>query len=488
LRPHAENARIYGDHADADLVESVRMHGILNPLLVTRDGQIISGHRRADAAQKAGLRQVPAVVFESADDLDILEALIESNRQRSRTNEQIGREFGLTKWIYNERVSRQGVREDIHGTSGNQLTKVPTRPGRQAAEALGVSHVTANRAEAVVKVIDELKSNGKDREAGQLRTVLNGNVGKAYANAREAGWLQSRGSVEREQSRRYVTLKEWRVMDAPTRAAVLVAGDRGNTSLNAQDENSIEWALRSWNPVTGCLHNCSYCYARDIANRFYESKFAPVLWPDRLWAPSNVKVPAEASTQIAYKNVFTCSMADLFGRWVPTEWIEAVLDVVRDNHQWNFLFLTKFPGRLSEFRFPTNAWVGATVDAQARVPFVEKAFASVTASVKWLSCEPLLEPLQFERLDLFQWIVLGGASRSTETPDFRPPRRWITDLERQAIDAGCKVYEKTNLLERLRQYPGAQSTVDVDVPVEFKMGYLQRDLKDWQTYEREVTR
>jgi protein gp37 len=122
------------------------------------------------------------------------------------------------------------------------------------------------------------------------------------------------------------------------------------------------------------------------------------------------------------------------------------------------------------------------------VPFVEKAFASVTASVKWLSCEPLLEPLQFERLDLFQWIVLGGASRSTETPDFRPPRRWITDLERQAIDAGCKVYEKTNLLERLRQYPGAQSTVDVDVPVEFKMGYLQRDLKDWQTYEREVTR
>jgi protein gp37 len=337
-------------------------------------------------------------------------------------------------------------------------------------------------------VIDELKSNGKDREAGQLRTVLNGNVGKAYANAREAGWLQSRGSVEREQSRRYVTLKEWRVMDAPTRAAVLVAGDRGNTSLNAQDENSIEWALRSWNPVTGCLHNCSYCYARDIANRFYESKFAPVLWPDRLWAPSNVKVPAEASTQIAYKNVFTCSMADLFGRWVPTEWIEAVLDVVRDNHQWNFLFLTKFPGRLSEFRFPTNAWVGATVDAQARVPFVEKAFASVTASVKWLSCEPLLEPLQFERLDLFQWIVLGGASRSTETPDFRPPRRWITDLERQAIDAGCKVYEKTNLLERLRQYPGAQSTVDVDVPVEFKMGYLQRDLKDWQTYEREVTR
>ena len=57
--------------------------------------------------------------------------------------------------------------------------------------------------------------------------------------------------------------------------------------MNAQDNDSIDWAKFSWNPVTGCLHNCPYCYARDIAERFYPEKFAPTLHLDRLAAPFN---------------------------------------------------------------------------------------------------------------------------------------------------------------------------------------------------------
>jgi protein gp37 len=169
-------------------------------------------------------------------------------------------------------------------------------------------------------------------------------------------------------------------------------------------------------------------------------------------------------------------MADLFGRWVPDAWIDAVLAVVRENQQWNFLFLTKFPIRLTEFSFPANAWLGTSVDAQARIPNAEKAFARVQGGVKWLSCEPMLERLTFTRLDLFDWVVVGGASRSSQTPDFRPPREWVTHLERQAAAAGCKVYEKTNLLERRREYPGAPTAEPVVVPDAFKMGYLQRDV------------
>jgi protein gp37 len=86
----------------------------------------------------------------------------------------------------------------------------------------------------------------------------------------------------------------------------------------------------------------------------------------------------------------TCSLA----RWltysvagVPREWIEAVLEQVAANPQWTFLFLTKFPQRLAEFDFPINAWVGTTVDAQARVRNAEVAFAKVRATVRWLSLE-----------------------------------------------------------------------------------------------------
>src|SRR5262249_55475389 len=139
------------------------------------------------------------------------------------------------------------------------------------------------------------------------------------------------------------------------------------------------------------------------------------------------------------------SMADIFGRWVPTEWIEAVLTQVRSAKDWNFLFLTKFPNRMAEFDFPKNAWVGTSVDLQVRVKAAEKAFAGVNAKVKWLSIEPLLEPIKFERLDLFQWMVIGGASKSTKTPEWKPPSKWIYDLTKQADEAGCKYYAKSNL-------------------------------------------
>ena len=146
-------------------------------------------------------------------------------------------------------------------------------------------------------------------------------------------------------------------------------------------------------------------------------------------------------------------MADLFGKWVPVEWIEAVLDQVRGNPQWNFLFLTKFPIRMVDFEFPANAWVGTSVDRQYAVERAEKAFRKITAAVKFLSCEPLLEPLQFTSLDMFDWVIIGGASKSTQTPEWRPPRDWIYNLENQAQEAGCMIYEKTNLWERIRDYP-----------------------------------
>jgi protein gp37 len=147
-------------------------------------------------------------------------------------------------------------------------------------------------------------------------------------------------------------------------------------------------------------------------------------------------------------------MADLFGRWVPKEWIEAVLDVVRLAPQWNFLFLTKFPQRMAEFSFPDNAWVGTTVDCQARVANAEKAFKKIKAKVKWLSCEPMIEPLKFADLSMFSWVVIGGSSKSAETPEWHPPRRWVQDLEDKCNTFGIPYYEKSNLLERIRLYPG----------------------------------
>jgi protein gp37 len=284
---------------------------------------------------------------------------------------------------------------------------------------------------------------------------------------------------------KFYTVADWLALDDDGRAAALLRRDSKHR-FNEQTNESIGWAQWSWNPVTGCLHGCAYCYARDIAARYYDQGFAPAFLPDRLAAPQTTRVPEQAKRDVAFRNVFTCSMSDLFGRWVPADWIDAVLEQVSANPQWNFLFLTKFPVRLQEFIFPDNAWVGTTVDAQARVKNAERAFARVQAKVKWLSCEPLLEPLRFEHLDLFQWVVLGGASQSSETPEWRPPRTWVDDLERQAREARCRLYEKANLLELHSEYPGQAPRPRLAVPDAFKMPYLQRDVLEPEAYAAEV--
>jgi protein gp37 len=503
LRPHPMNKDIYGDGTDDKFVESVRQVGVLTPLTIAFDARIISGHRRWEAAKRAGLLDVPAVRYASEDEDDILVALIESNRRdRERTSAQKAKEYRHLKRIYEKRSGQGGGRpaKKTAETSGKDLPEVSrpkpaAKPTERAARDVGMSRPTADKALAVVEVAEQLTAQGKPEEAKRVEDALNRKVSAGYREAEKTGLLpQPTPPPLREAGldERLITLDVWHGLTDDQKAQVLTRPAKSGAHFNEQKNTDIEWAMWSWNPVTGCRHDCTYCYARDIAeggaakrNPFPQG-FVPTFLPERLAAPGRTKVPERAARESNYGNVFTCSMADLFGRWVPREWIDAVLAEVRGNPQWNFLFLTKFPIRLQEFDFPDNAWVGTTVDAQARVKNAERAFEKVNAKVKWLSCEPLLEPLKFSRLDLFQWVVIGGSSRSTQTPEWRPPRSWVEALERQARDAGCKVYEKTNLLERLREYPGQPEPERISVPDAFKMPYLQRDVLEPGRYAEEV--
>jgi len=260
----------------------------------------------------------------------------------------------------------------------------------------------------------------------------------------------------------FILLSDWNEL-SPADKALALDPPKSKLKLNEQDTANIEWAQWSWNPITGCLHPCPYCYARDIGIRF-SGHFDPALHPSRLWAPYNQSPPKKSEQLIGFKNIFVCSMADLFGKWVPDEWIEAVLKIITECAAWNFLLLTKFPLRLTQFQFPPNAWVGCSVDRQAKVKSAERAFGQINASVKWLSCEPLIEQLDFSSLEMFDWIVIGGASKSTKTQAYRPHPSIVLDLESKALAAGCKIYEKDNLRgERLCQYPGQEQEI-ISVP------------------------
>lgn len=327
--------------------------------------------------------------------------------------------------------------------------------------------------------LQSLRSNGEDAERlgqelnaeltsanpSKISTVIkiiNAKLGEQAALIREreqADLLRSQRDEEiaarLARLRTSVSLDEWKTLASDEQLVLLTEAPHETGTFNKQEGDAIEWAQWSWNPVTGCLHDCPYCYARDIAEssrvaKVYPNGFAPTIRPASLFVPRNMRVPKEAAKDTRFKNVFTCSMADLFGRWVPRAWIEAVLRSIAASPEWNFLCLTKFPKRMAEFDIPSNAWMGTTVDLQARVPNAEAAFANVRSGVRWLSIEPMLEPLKFKRLDLFQWIVIGGASPSSQTPEWKPPFNWIADLVAQADAAGVRVYFKTNLLGNRR--------------------------------------
>ena len=165
-------------------------------------------------------------------------------------------------------------------------------------------------------------------------------------------------------------------------------------------KTKIDWADATWNPVTGCLHGCEYCYARRIAKRFggsrayerlfcahdpfdcggcnecnsvldkpvqaangkidpYPYRFLPTFHRYKLDEPRRWKKP---------RNIFVCSMADLFGKWVPDEWIAEVFKACEAAPQHRYLFLTKNPGRYCDLEragimpHSANFWFGATFD------------------------------------------------------------------------------------------------------------------------------
>jgi protein gp37 len=226
---------------------------------------------------------------------------------------------------------------------------------------------------------------------------------------------------------------------------------QGKIKFNRTNEQ-VDWASWSWGPVTGCLHGCTYCYARELAysaslKPFYPIGFAPLFHHYRPDAPINTE-PGYDRPQDS--RVFVCSMADLFGEWVPQEWIDAVFNATLKAPEWEYLFLTKFPQRYRRINLPPRAWFGASVDIQKRVKVTEKVMPELDVDVRWLSAEPMLEPLNFSDLSWCDLLVIGAQSSTRQphgfVPAFAPPFKWAMDLIAQADAAGVPVYMKPNLL------------------------------------------
>ncbi len=205
-------------------------------------------------------------------------------------------------------------------------------------------------------------------------------------------------------------------------------------------KTKIETFDSTWNPVTGCSHGCAYCYARNIATRFrgtqaYPHGFEPTLREDRLDIPKK---------WTRGRMIFVCSMADLFGEWVPDEWIVKVFDACKAAPQHDYFFLTKNPGRYRKLfdkgLLPDlpNFWFGSSVTRRG------DGFQWFDRFSHWfLSIEPLLEDLgSYTTAFKPHWIIIG-AETGNRKDKVVPEKKWVESIVAQF--PGVPVYMKPSL-------------------------------------------
>ena len=254
----------------------------------------------------------------------------------------------------------------------------------------------------------------------------------------------------------------------------------------ALHKSRIEWCDYTWNPVTGCRHGCSYCYARRIADRFkpqacerpevnpleclprgsglyyldvpaqvvdqdgrrlrgtpYPKGFEPTFHAYTLDFPQHMDKPSK---------IFVSSMGDLFGEWVPDSWIETVFEAAEKAPQHTYLFLTKNPSRYLEMalahKLPDreNFWYGTTIVAPENPFFFARGYKT------FLSIEPMLEPFPREPesgmnpfyMTSIGWVIIG-AMTGPGSKRQQPERQWVENVVNAAADARIPVFMKGSL-------------------------------------------
>lgn len=205
----------------------------------------------------------------------------------------------------------------------------------------------------------------------------------------------------------------------------------------------IEWTDKTWNLITGCTKfsaGCAHCYAEVMSRRLkgmvqkkYANGFELTLHEDSLneplsWKKSHV--------------IFMCSMSDLFHVGVPFKFIDKIMDTIRLTPHHRYQLLTKRAERMAEYfssrEVPFNAWLGVTVESQSVKHRID-ALRNLTASVKFLSCEPLIDAMGELDLMGIDWVIVGGESG----PKARLMKEeWVLQIQAQCEKQGTTFFFK----------------------------------------------
>ena len=228
------------------------------------------------------------------------------------------------------------------------------------------------------------------------------------------------------------------------------------------DKSHIQWTEATWNPLVGCTAvspGCDHCYAaRETSGRLsHLPLYAGLakggvftgevrLAQDRLDQPLKWRRP---------RRIFVNSMSDLLHDGVPDQYVAAVFAVMIAAPHHTFQVLTKRHGRLRSLltndgfwltvsdelgklwghtpaplsAVPPWIWIGVSVENQQWANIRIPALLATPAAVRWLSCEPLLGPV-----DLDAWMCSCGGRRWVDDENWSPAQGVLWRGERSAGD------------------------------------------------------
>ena len=414
------------------LEKDIAEKGLCHEIVLTHDRLLLDGRNRLIACFNGSIEPRFKIV---SDSVDPWEYSASENIARRHLTTFAKCAFG-DAWREHEEAEakkRQGARTDIKETFPESL-KGQTRD--KIGERVGVSGKSMDK----FRDIKEHAPDDVKAEASKGSMSLEA----AYKVARK----------QKQSFESHVDMTEKETVPITTASGIESVIDKPKKSVFNKTNDSVDWASWTWNPVTGCNHGCKFCYAREIANSqrmkpYYPNGFEPTFHEYRLDAPKNTNRPDSNDERDG--RVFVCSMADLFGKWVPKDWIQRVFESCLASPEWEYMFLTKWPARYSQMPLIDSAWYGASVIQQSDVKRVESAMQQFSDAnvVRWISMEPMLEPIVFNDISWCNLLVIGSQTSTNQpegfVPEFAPDFDWIVDVVNQCREQGVPYYLKENV-------------------------------------------
>lgn len=230
-------------------------------------------------------------------------------------------------------------------------------------------------------------------------------------------------------------------------------------------ENSkIEWCDHTFNPWIGCARvseGCRHCYAENLM----DTRWRKVQWGpkgDRLrtseakWREP-IKWNERAMREGTRFRVFCASLADVFEDKAEVQpWRDELFALMAYTQYLDWQVLTKRPENIRNMvpphwleHWPEHIWIGTSVETQEMADNRIGYLMYVPAAVRFLSCEPLLGPLQIQNYLSFgdfhgiDWVIVGAESGAHARP---MEEEWVRNLRDQTVFQDAAFFYKQKVV------------------------------------------